>query len=208
MAGRAAAVRGEPAAAGRGGARRTVRKEKRGCGGGLGRGARAGIRAYKNGMDACRLDMKARPAGECYGSHAAPAAPVCPGVRLCARAARPPAPRPSAGGAPAPAALRPSAGGVRLCARAALRVLPRHAYAPRAVPPRDLPCRSRLPGVRLCARAARPPAPRLRPPRPLSRTGRTRPRSSSGTPCPQTAGRAARACSPCDRSAGPCSGRP
>lgn len=34
--------------------------------------------------------------------------------------------------------------------------------------PRDLPCRSRLPGVRLCARAARPPAPRLRPPRPQS----------------------------------------
>lgn len=78
--------------------------------------------------------MKARPAGECYGSRSCRTAPVCPGVRLCARAARPPAPRPSAGGAPAPAALRLSAGG-RLCARAALRVLPRHAYAPRAAAP-------------------------------------------------------------------------
>ena len=91
MAGRAAAVRGEPAAAGRGGARRTVRKEKRGCGGGLGRGARAGIRAYKNGMDACRLDMKARPAGECYGSRScratSRAALVCRGC-ACAPAPR------------------------------------------------------------------------------------------------------------------------
>ena len=31
--------------------------------------------------------MKARPAGECYGSRSCRTAPVCPGVRLCARAA-------------------------------------------------------------------------------------------------------------------------
>ena len=93
------------------------------------------------------------------------AAPVCRGC-ACAPAPRVLPRHARLPGVPlAPAALRPSAGG-GACVPAP-RVLPRHAYAPRA--------------------AAPPP----RPPGTLSRTGRTRPRSSSGTPCPQTAGRAA-----------------
>ena len=217
--------------------------------------ARAGIRAYTNGMGACRLDMNVRPAGEIlwfvcracracraartenprrgrggrsggrYACRAARTEPPAGGeggvwgryARRAARTENPaggnfmvclPRPRPCrvrarrteppAGGGGRSGALclsrrahgkpPPGAGGVRLGALCSLR-------RDRAVPARPLIARP-AGEILWFARAA------------LSRTGRTRPRSSSGTPCPQTAGRAARACSPCDRSADPCSGRP
>ena len=193
---------GGAVATGQSGAGWTARNETRGCGEGA--KARAGIRAYPNGMGACRLDMNARPAGEilwfarraCRARRAARTEPPaggggCVWGRYACRAARTENPRRGRGctlGAPR-----------RTCrarrarrARAAPVPCPRRA---RAVPARPLIARP-AGEILWFARAA------------LSRTGRTRPRSSSGTPCPQTAGRAARACSPCDRSADPCSGRP